>query len=134
MTGEGNWVPSWTDTLANVSPEEALWTPEPPCRCAWEELAHVIYWRQVTLRRMAGGEPPTEEEIEAREFALPTQADEESWKATLAVFQQTHEAIAAVITDESQDIERVPYHVLHDAYHLGRITQLLSMQGSAPKF
>jgi uncharacterized damage-inducible protein DinB len=134
MAGEGNWVPSWTETLASVSAEEALWKPDPPCHSLWEELMHVIYWRGVTLRRMAGGEPPTEDEVAEREFALPAFTDEENWKATLALFQQNQEALAATITDESQDIERIPYHILHDAYHLGRITQLLAMQGSAPKF
>ena len=33
-----------------------------------------------------------------------------------------------------KDISRITYHLIHDAYHLGRITQVRAMQGTAPKF
>ena len=36
---------------------------------------------------------------------------------------------AAAIQDEHSDIHRIPYHLIHDAYHLGRITQLRAMRG-----
>ena len=134
MMGEGNWVPSWPDSLATLTVEQALWTPDPPCHCIWQEVAHVIFWRNVTLKRMAGGDGPSEEEVEAREFALPETPDADAWAKTLAELREVHEALAEAIADESKDIERIPYHLIHDAYHLGRVTQLRRMQGSAPKF
>jgi hypothetical protein len=48
--------------------------------------------------------------------------------------EQTHHAIATAIQDETKDISRIPYHLIHDAYHLGRITQVRVMLGTAPKF
>lgn len=131
---EGNWVPSWPDSLAGVTAQEAVWTPSPTCHCIWQEVVHATFWRRVTLERMAGGEAPGEAEIEAQEFALPAQTSEEAWAAAVAALQQTQEALAAAIEDESKDIARIPYHLIHDAYHLGRITQLRQMQGTAPKF
>ena len=131
---EGNWVPSWPDSLASLTVEEALFTPDPPCHCIWQEVVHVIFWRGVTLTRMAGGDQPSDEEVEAREFALPETPDADAWKNTLAALQASHDALAAAIADEFKDIERIPYHLIHDAYHLGRVTQLRAMQGTAPKF
>jgi hypothetical protein len=134
MAKEGNWVPSWTDSLAGLTPEEAAWTPTSGCHSAWQEVVHVIFWRKVTLRRMAGGDNPPNEEIEAGELALPASLNTESWAETVAELNRTHADIAAAIQDPEMDCSRVPYHILHDAYHLGRITQLRAMRGVPPKF
>jgi hypothetical protein len=134
MWKEGNWVPSWPDSLAGLSAETAAWSPDPKCHSIWQEVVHVTYWRKVTLNRMAGGAAPTEEEIERLEFAVPQVADEDAWTAAVAALKATQEDLAAAIQDESRDIERIPYHLIHDAYHLGRITQVRAMQGTAPKF
>ena len=66
MWKEGNWVPSWPDTLNTVTAEQAAWKPveDPQCRSIWEETSHVTYWRRVTLNRLTGGDPPTEAEID----------------------------------------------------------------------
>ena len=134
MWKEGNWVPSWPDSLAGLNAETASWTPEPPCHSIWAEVVHVIYWRQVTLGRMAGAAGPEEAEVAQREFAVPETRTEETWAATVATLRQTHDAIATAIQDATQDVARIPYHLIHDAYHLGRITQLRIMQGVAPTF
>lgn len=134
MWQEGNWIPSWPDSLSGISVREALWSPQTECHCIWQEVVHIIFWRQVTLKRMAGGEAPGEKEVEAMQFALPEDRSETSWAATVAALQQTQEALASALADETCDVARMPYHLIHDAYHLGRITQLRAMQGSAPKF
>lgn len=134
MWKEGNWVPSWPDSLSGVSSQEAAWKPDPNCHSIWQEVVHVTFWRRVTLDRMAGVEPPPQEERDRLEFALPDILSEENWQAAVAALQQTQEEMAAAIQDTSRDLTRIPYHILHDAYHLGRITQIRSMQGTAPKF
>jgi len=131
---EGNWVPSWPDSLAGLNAETAAWSPDPKCHSIWQEVVHVTFWRNVTLARLAGSPPPTEEEIARLEFASPEMPDDEAWASAVEALKQTHDQVAAAIADESQDISRIPYHLVHDAYHLGRITQLRSMQGTAPKF
>lgn len=131
---EGNWVPSWPDSLAGLTAEEAAWTPDPKCHSIWQEVLHVIFWRDATIARMAGGSGPSTEEVEQREFALPDRLDEDSWAETVAELDRTQGDIAAAIQDTEIDVSRVPYHLLHDAYHLGRITQLRAMRGTPPKF
>jgi hypothetical protein len=134
MWQEGNWVPSWPDSLAGLSAEAAAWTPDPPCHSIWAEVVHVTYWRHVTLRRIAGGDPPDEQEIARLEFAVPEITSDDAWTEAVAALKQTQDEIATAIQDTTQDVARIPYHLIHDAYHLGRITQLRVMRGNAPKF
>ena len=134
MWKEGNWVPSWPDSLVDLNADRAAWTPDPKATCIWQEVVHVTFWRRVTLDQIAGLPQPPSEEIEKREFAMPGEVSNESWLATVSELQRTHDEIAAAIQDENKDLSRIPYHLIHDAYHLGRITHLRTMQGTKPKF
>ena len=134
MWKEGNWIPSWPDSLQGLTPDEASWSPDPNCHSIWQEVVHVTFWRRVTLNGMAGIGSPSGEEVERLEFAVPEVVDVEHWDAAVYQLKATHDEIAAAILDESPDISRIPYHLIHDPYHLGRITQLRGMRGTPPKF
>lgn len=134
MWREGNWVPSWPDSLEDLSGKAAAWSPDPDCHSIWQEVVHVTFWRRVTLERMSGGAPPSDEDVERLQFAMPEVVDDTSWAAAVASLKRTHDEIGGAIQDEAKDITRIPYHLIHDAYHLGRITQLRMMQGTEPKF
>ena len=128
----GNWIPSWPDALVNLTFEESIWTPVQESHSIWQELVHVNFWRQATLRLLAGGERPTDEETAQLEFAQPYPPTPPKLEATLAQLKATHDLLAAAIQDEAVDISRITYHLIHDAYHLGRITHLRAMQGVKP--
>ena len=134
MWKEGNWVPSWPDSLAGLTAQAAAWSPGSGGHSVWQEVVHVTFWRRVTLDRMAGGPAPSGEEVERLEFAMPEVVNQETWAAAVEALKRTQDEIAAAIQDENADIARVPYHLIHDPYHLGRITQVRAMQGTAPKF
>ncbi len=134
MWDEGNWIPSFPDSLDGLTAETAAWKPEPQCHSVWEEVVHVTYWRTVTLDKMAGKPGPSEQDVELLEFALPEVLDDVAWTAAMDALKATQEGIAAAIRDEEIDVSRVTYHLVHDPYHLGRITQVRHMQGSKPKF
>ena len=134
MAGEGNWVPSWPASLAGLDVDEAAVPPVVGCHSIWQETAHVIFWRRATLTQMAGGAAPSDEENAGSQFAMPENATKALWAATLADLSQTHDAIAAAIENEAMDVSRVPFHLIHDAYHLGRITQVRAMLGTEPPF
>jgi hypothetical protein len=134
MWKEGNWVPSWPDSLAGLSTQDAAWKPDANSHSIWQEVVHTIFWRRVTLNIMGGGKSPTDEEVEHGEFAAPDNPTDAAWSSTVHELEKTQTAIADAIQDDSKDVSRVPYHILHDAYHLGRITQLRRMQGTEPKF
>ncbi len=140
MWQEGNWIPSWPDSLKGLTAEQAAWVPGAfPCHSIWQEVVHVIFWREATLRLMTGGNPPTEGEIEAKEFAPPPVVTKKAWAETVAALKKTQDALAEKIEEtlsapDSSGLERVCYHLIHDPYHLGRITLLRGMQGTAPQF
>jgi hypothetical protein len=134
MWKEGNWVPSWPDSLAGITAEQAAASPDPGCHSVWQEVVHVIFWRRVTLDLAAGRPRPSDEAIERDEFASPPVASEEAWAETTESLKETHRAIAAIIESETGDTTRARYHLIHDAYHLGRITQIRAMQGTPPRF
>ena len=134
MWKEGNWIPSWPDSLAGLTATDAAWTPYPKCHSIWEEVVHIIFWRDATLKQVAGEAEPTEEEINRLEFAPPSDVNESTWATTFSELKRTHDEIEAALKDEAKDVSRVKFHLIHDGYHLGRITQLRAMQGSNPKF
>ena len=107
MWKEGNWVPSLPDSLAELSAEAAAWSPDPNCHSVWQEVVHIVYWRSVTLKRMAGEPPPSDEEILRLEFALPEPASEANWATTLAALKQTQDDLAAAIRRAQPGRERV---------------------------
>ncbi len=134
MWKEGNWVPSWPDSLNGLTAITAAWKPDPNCHSIWQEVVHVIFWRRVTIERFTGGEAPSSAVIEAQEFAMPADINEENWLAAVNDLKLTQDEIAALIKEENTDIERIPYHLIHDAYHLGRITQIRMEMGTSPAF
>lgn len=134
MWQEGNWIPSWPDSLAGLTADEAARQPDANCHSIWQEVNHIAFWRNYTLDLIAGRTPPTAEEVERREFAGPDEVTEEAWAAAVAALKQTQDELAAIIPDESNEITRIVYHLVHDPYHLGRITQLRAMRGTPPKF
>jgi len=72
--------------------------------------------------------------VEQFEFAMPPVIDAESWARSQAELRRTHDEIGNAIQDETKDISRILYHLIHDGYHLGRITQLRGVRGTPPKF
>ena len=83
MWKEGNWVPSLPDSLAGLNAETAAWSPDPKCHSIWQEVAHIIFWRSVTIDRMAGAAPPTGEEVDHLEFAIPETISDTAWTAAV---------------------------------------------------
>ncbi len=143
MSAEGNWIPSWPDSLRGLSAEDAAWKPDDTntdAHSIWQEIVHVTFWRRVTLGAITNEPRPTDDEVNAREFAAPDPSSdgvtESAWAAAVAALEQSQRAIADELCDEnsSLDLERVQYHLIHDAYHLGRITHLRALRGTPPPF
>src|ERR1051325_6779521 len=89
MWKEGNWVPSWPDSLAGLSAEQARWIPGAGVHSIWQEVTHVIFWRRVTLDLMAGGTAPDAEVVERLEFAAPEEQTDDTWADTVAALKET---------------------------------------------
>jgi hypothetical protein len=123
------WIASWEKGLAGITPEQALWTPEGGAHCIWQLVRHVIFWRDVTLGFLRGGDRPTDSQLATVQFSCPSSADAEGWAALKNELRASHDAILAALGGEAQSDERVRYHLAHDAYHLGQIMYLRRMLG-----
>jgi len=129
--GEG-WFASWKKGLAKATASHALWKPSPQRHSIWQNVNHVIFWRNHTLAVIEGRTKPSKEEVERSNFAEPAEQSEAAWNKTLAELEKSHRDIEAAIVDPSKPLDRIKYHLVHDAYHMGQIQQLLAMQGMSP--
>lgn len=137
----GLWAASLSKAVEDLSPQQAAWRPDlPPGEQArrhsiWQIVHHMMYWREVAVRRTMGGPSPTEEESRARNFDAPTEPSEvtsANWRMTREKFGESHRLVRGVIADPALSTERIPYILAHDCYHLGQIMLLRAMQGLPP--
>jgi hypothetical protein len=134
----GLWAAPMSRALEDLTPRQAAWRPDlPPGRqdkrhSIWQIVNHIMFWREVALRRSMGGPGPTEEEAASRNFDAPTtdaDATESNWQATREHFGDSHQQIAAALADPGIPIDRLQYLIGHDCYHLGQIMLLRAMLG-----
>lgn len=137
----GLWAGSFSKAIEDLTPQQAAWKPDVPAgeqarrHSIWQILHHIMYWREVAVRRTMGGPPPSEEETASRNFDAPSEPGEVTsgnWRITREKFGESHRLVRGAIADMSLSIERIPYVLAHDCYHLGQIMQLRAMQGMKP--
>lgn len=126
---QNTWIASWTGAVASLTSAQAAWRPMPERHCIWQIVNHVCIWREVTLGKVHGREGPSREVLSRDNFAMPTVADATAWRQSLERLRTTHEGLREAIATPGVSMERLPYHLAHDAYHLGQIMYLRAMQG-----
>lgn len=55
-----------------------------------------------------------------------------AWEVAKKRLEETHHQVRSVIADPMLPLDRVKYHLAHDAYHLGQIMQTRALQGLGP--
>jgi hypothetical protein len=137
----GLWAASLSKSVDDLSPQQAAWRPDlPPGHVGqrhsiWQVVHHLIFWREVAVRRTMGGPSPNEQEVASRNFDAPTDpidVTSGNWRMAREKFGESHRLVRGAIADESLSIERFPYVLAHDCYHLGQIMQLRALQGLPP--
>jgi len=128
---EGLWAASWAKAVEGLSAEQAAWQPQPGRHCIWEIVKHILFWREFTLRRLAG-EKPEQAEVDRRNWEGPGEVSEEAWAETRQRFAESHREIARIIGGEETRLNRFLYHVIHDNYHIGQIMYLRALLGFPP--
>jgi hypothetical protein len=128
---EGTWFGSWSKSLAGLTPAQAAWHPQPGAHSIWQLVAHVIFWREITLDTLAGKPRPTADEIARRNFPEPAHVTDEAWDAARAALEASHRGIREAIAHGSEP-HRLRYHLVHDANHLGQILYVRALMGLPP--
>lgn len=130
--GENTWFAAWSKALGDLTPAQAAWRPAPGKHSIWQVVNHVSFWREYTLRKVDGRPGPGREDIDRENFVSPSSPDAEAWKLTIERLHATHQEIGKLIAAPGAPMDRLPYHLTHDAYHLGQIMYLRALQGLPP--
>lgn len=136
--------PNLRGALRGVSVAEAVWRPAAKRHSIWEIALHAAYWKYAVRRRLSG-------DIKRGSFArrpsnwpaLP-QPDAAAWKADLALLDEEHRQLRAVIAGFparrlTEKLPGKPYDyarliggiAAHDYYHAGQVRMLLAQMGGS---
>lgn len=129
---QNTWVASWVGAIGTLTAAQAAWRPTPGRHCIWQIVNHVCIWREFTLTKFDGRAGPTRADTERDNFAMPAKADDAAWRAAIERLRISHEEIGKAISTPDASMERLPYHLTHDVYHLGQIMYLRATQGLPP--
>ncbi|HRQ72599.1 MAG TPA: DinB family protein [Phycisphaerales bacterium] len=129
---EGHWAASWRASLDALTAEQAAWSPAPERHSIWQIVLHMVFWREVALRRARTGQGPTPDERARLNFPEITDRSEAAWTEAKRRLEDTHARIAAALRDPNPANDALAEFLPHDAYHFGQINYLRAMQGMEP--
>ncbi|MBL8878627.1 MAG: DinB family protein [Phycisphaerales bacterium] len=128
----GLWAGAWSKTVETLTAQQAAWKPATQRKSIWQIIEHMIFWREVILRRAAGETGPADDEIARRNFPEPSAVTDGAFRLLLDRFKASQDAIAAHLGKSGPATDKIPYVIAHDAYHMGQIAYLRAMQNLAP--
>jgi uncharacterized damage-inducible protein DinB len=126
---EGLWASAWGRSLQGLTPEQAVWTPGPGRHSIWQNVNHMVFWREHELGLLAGRPRASQDEINAGNFAKPQEVTRAAWDASVSRLEATQRKIAEALADPAANIDRLSYLLPHDCYHFGQINLLRGLQG-----
>ena len=128
----GLWAAAWSKSVEGLTAAQATWQPTPQRHSIWQIVEHMIFWRETGLARAAGGPQPSDDEIAKRNFPSPAGPTDAAWQTLVKRFRETQERVAAAIANPKIPLDRFPYLLAHDAYHIGQINYVRALQGLPP--
>lgn len=132
---EGLWAASWQKALEGLTPEQAAWRPPGDAgkrHSIWQQVLHMVFWREGWLRRAATGQKLTDQEKATGNFPEITDVSVAAWEATLGRFRASQERTLEALKDPDPKNDPLIYFLPHDCYHMGQIMYLRAMQGLPP--
>ncbi len=136
--------PTLLGALRGVTPDEAVWRPQPDRHCIWDLLVHAAYWKYTARRRLEGGKRGSFAHKGSNFFPLPEPADAAAWRADLDLLHAEHGRLREVVGNlREADLDRKAARgrwtvadtirgvALHDIYHAGQIQLLKRLRASA---
>ncbi len=129
----GLWAASWERSVADLTPEQASWTPANGRHSIWQIVLHMCFWNEDAIRHLKDPTPNSPQRLAEHNFPVIKDASQAAWEATIKRFKASHETIAKAIADPTiKDASRLVYLVPHNSYHIGQINYLRSMMGKPP--
>ncbi len=134
--------PNLWSALRGVTPDIALWRPQPDRHTIWELAVHAAYWKYRVLRYVAAA-PPQAFDEEGSNWFERTGGTARQWSADKAQLKDWHARLRAAAVDfdparlDAVAYDRYIYEDLllgaaaHDIYHAGQIRLLRRMHEAA---
>jgi uncharacterized damage-inducible protein DinB len=130
--------PNLRGAIRGVTPAQAAWRPTPGRHNIWELVVHAAYWKYVAWRRLTGAKRGSFPESGSNWLVRP--APPRTWKADLALLDETHATLRAAVAalsdrDLAAKAGTVTRRALltgvaaHDLYHAGQIQLLKRLVG-----
>ena len=138
--------PSLRSALRGVPVAEALWTPAPGRNSIWELALHAAYTKHRVLRRLDAAQAARFPRTVRRGWwpRLPEPADAASWRADLALLDESHRRVCDAIAQlpAARLVVRRPGKrwtlgqealglAMHDVYHAGQVRLLRRLYAAA---
>jgi uncharacterized damage-inducible protein DinB len=128
----GLWAAGWKQSLEGLTAVQAAWRPAAGRHSIWQIVHHMLFWREVALKRLAGGSGTSEDETARENFRDPAPVNEAAWQAMLRKLAESQKRFAAALADPRNDLNKLAYVLPHDCYHMGQINYLRALQGLKP--
>ncbi|MFM9995386.1 MAG: DinB family protein [Phycisphaerales bacterium] len=128
----GLWAAAWGKAVAGLTPKQAAWSPGPGRKSIWQQVNHVVFWRTMALRRLRGGQGPSDLEMKRGNWAGPTKVTPAAWRATVKRFADSQKKVRAAMANTKSPLDRLRYLLPHDNYDVGQIMLLRALQGLEP--
>jgi len=143
---DNGWYMTVIQSIADLTPEQALWRPSPDFPCIWELAAHIHYWTarmtDVFEAIHRGEDPPARSETDWP--PVPDTPDNASWSALQTELTLALAKLSDVVrslrpeqllsSTEGADSPSVLYEIhgllAHTSYHTGQILFLRRLQGT----
>lgn len=124
----GLFAAPWSKAV-EVTAAQAAWSPGPNRKSIWQNVNHVIFWREYVLSRVCGGATLPAAEIDRRNWETPASPTPEAWESAKGRLRDTHMRMRDAVADETVPLDRLLPMMPHDAYHLGQIMYVRALQG-----
>ncbi|KSU84543.1 MULTISPECIES: DinB family protein [Fictibacillus] len=135
-----SWYAPFKDAINGITAEQARWRPPGEAtKSIWENVNHLIYYKERTAAKMEGRE--WTHNLDGEETFLLTEpsSDDQQWKNVVERAERAQQGLRRVLSetpveDLGQDSleAKLLDIMLHDAYHTGQILLIRKMQGSWP--
>ncbi len=134
---EGLWAAAWSKSVEGLTAEQAAWRPpsapgvDGPRHSIWQNVLHIVFWREMWLRRVATGQKPSKEDLATGNWP-EVNGGEAGWAEARQRLGETQKQMAAALASPELSEEHskaLAYFLPHDCYHFGQINMVRGMLG-----